>query len=213
MAGEDLPAVEINGRGLAMDRWFAVEDGDGRFAAGKDTARFRRRDAVYCYSAAVAGETVTVRRDGREWTAGQQALDQELSAAMGAAVRVLPESTVPHQDAAPVSLIGTASLQWCIDNLGVAADSRRLRANLLFEADQPFVEESWIGSDLRIGTAVLRPSQQITRCRVIDLAQDGVKTVTPWLKALGGERRLCMGIYADVVAPGRVALGDRIQIC
>jgi len=55
-------------------------------------------------------------------------------------------------------------------------------------------------------------TERIERCRMIDLAQDGVGTTTRWLKALNGERDLCVGVYADVVSPGCVQLGDRVGV-
>lgn len=65
MGGEGLPRATLDHRGLVGDRWWAVEDEDGRFASGKDTRRFRRRDAVFAYAAAPheSGD-VTVRGPG-----------------------------------------------------------------------------------------------------------------------------------------------------
>ena len=76
------------------------------------------------------------------------------------------------------------------------------------ETDEPFVEESWPGRTLDVGSVRLRVEERIERCRTIDLAQDGVATTTRWLKALGGSRDLCVGIYARVDQPGEIAVGD-----
>ena len=35
MAGESLPTVEVDARGLVGDRWYAVVDGDGKLSSGK----------------------------------------------------------------------------------------------------------------------------------------------------------------------------------
>jgi hypothetical protein len=51
MGGESLGEVELGARGSVGDRWYAVEDDEGSFASGKDTRRFRRRDAVFEYAA------------------------------------------------------------------------------------------------------------------------------------------------------------------
>ncbi len=74
---------------------------------------------------------------------------------MGDPVRVLAESTTPYQDAGEVSLVGTASLDWCREHLGVDADRRRIRPNLVVDTSEPFVEETWTGV-LSVGTARLR---------------------------------------------------------
>ena len=220
MVGEWLDRAVVDERGLAWDRWFAVVDGDGRFAAGKSTRRFRRRDAVLGYAAAVRparasepveqGEQVVVTRDGSSWRVGDPELDRVLTAASDTTVRVLPETGVPHQDAGQVSLVGTATLEWCRRELGVDADQRRLRANLLVATAAPFVEDSWLGRELVVGTVGLRVVRLTERCRVIDVPQDGLATATPWLRALPPERVLQVGVYADVSDVGTVAVGDRL---
>jgi hypothetical protein len=53
--------------------------------------------------------------------------------------------------------------------------------------------------------------ERVERCRTIDLAQDGVSTTTPWLKALGRRRELCVAVYADVVGPGTATVGDVVR--
>ena len=212
MGGEPLPSIELDRRGLSRDRWYAVEDEDGRFASGKSTTRFRRRDAVFGYSAGVEGGRVVVRGAAGTWRVGDPALDEELSRAMGARVRVSAEAAVPHQDAGQVSIVGTASLDWCSHYLGVDADPRRLRPNILVRTSLPFVEETWTGMSLHVGGAVLHVVERIERCRMVDLAQDGMSSATPLLAALAGERDLRLGVYASVETPGRIAVGDEIVV-
>jgi uncharacterized protein YcbX len=211
MEGESMASAEVDARGLAGDRWYAVTDRDGRFAAAKDSRRFRRRDAVLDYAAETGDDGVVVRRrDGRRWPLGD-ALDLELSRATGDPVQVLPEDGTPHQDAGQVSLVGTASLAWVSRRLGVDADPRRLRVNLLVETDEPFVEESWTGA-VRVGDVVLRPVERVERCRTVDLAQDGLTTTTRLLTALGAARDLRLAIYLDVAARGTLRVGDEVVV-
>jgi uncharacterized protein len=212
MAGEPLQQVEVDGRGLQGDRHFAVVDGDGRFAAGKDSRRFRRRDQVFEYAAATLPDgSVQVSRGDDAWTPGEPPLDLELTSRFGDAVHVLPEQGVSHFDAGSVSIVGTATLDWCARELGVDADPRRLRVNLLVETAEPFEEETWVGRSVEVGPVRLAVVERVERCRTIDLAQNGVTTTTRWLKALGASRELCVAVYADVVAPGRVAVGDVVR--
>src|SRR5687768_2154914 len=70
MAGEALETVTVDERGLEWDRWYAVVDEQGRFATGKDSRRFRRRDAVLTYAATGAAGHVEVHRGGEAWTVG-----------------------------------------------------------------------------------------------------------------------------------------------
>lgn len=211
MGGESVEAVDLDRRGIVGDRWFAVQDDDGYYASGKATKRFRRRDAVFDYRAATdAAGAVRVVGTSGSWLAGDPALDAELSTTMGSAVHVVPESDVPHQDAGSVSLIGTATLAWCAQQLGVDADPRRLRVNVVFESDEPFIEDSWVGQSVRIGATVLTVAQRIQRCRTIDVAQDGAAAEHRWLAPLGEQRDLRVAIYADVANPGRIAVGDAV---
>jgi uncharacterized protein YcbX len=213
MGGEALQQVEVDARGLVGDRLYAVVDGDGKLSSGKDSNRFRRRDQVFSYSATTMPDgRVEVRRGEHSWLVGDEALDAELSHTFGDAVRVLAETRTPHFDDGPVSLVGTASLEWCRRELGIDADRRRTRSNLVLETSEPFVEETWAGRTLRIGTVELTVDRRLERCRMVDLAQDGVPTTSPVLKALGRARDVRLAMLNDVSAPGRLAVGDVVTV-
>lgn len=225
MRGESLTSVEVDQRGLVGDRGFAVRDDDGRLASGKNTRRMVRRDGVFEFAArtielpdgatqvsvAHAAPGATEDQAGREWSVGDPDLDAYLSERLATQVRVAPEASVSHFDDGAVSLVGTATLEWCARELGADADSRRLRVNLVVETSEPFEEESWRG-DLRIGEVTLRPAGRVERCRTIDLPQDGVETRTRWLKPLGDRRDARVAIYCDVIAPGKVGVGDPVDL-
>ena len=72
MAGESLESVSVSvdPRGLVGDRRFAVLDDDGRMATGKDSRRFRRRDAVFDFRATSTTEGVRVEGHGGSWLVG-----------------------------------------------------------------------------------------------------------------------------------------------
>jgi uncharacterized protein YcbX len=211
MGGESLGSVWVEPRGLVGDRAYAVVDGDGKLATGKHSRRFRRRDEVFEFAARTTADGIRVSGRGGEWPAPGDEVDRALSGAMAADVRVLPESTTPYFDAGAVSLVGSASLAWCRDHLGVDADRRRIRPNLVLETDEPFVEESWAGL-VAIGEVELRPVERIERCRMIDIAQEGLGRQGGWLKALTETREMNLGIYLDVVHAGTVTLGDEMRL-
>ena len=201
----------MDARGLAGDRWFAVVDAEGKLASGKNCRRFRRFDEIFEYRAAMAdGDTRVVGPVGLLAGRGPGAR-RVLSEQMGAEVRVLAEAGTPHQDAGQVSLVGTASLDWCREHLGVDGDRRRIRPNLVVSTTEPFVEEGWGGATIRVGSVELTVVERIERCRMVDIAQEGLAEQAGWLKALGRERDLCLGIYADVARAGSVAVGDRVR--
>lgn len=212
MGGEALDLAELGPRGLVGDRWYAVEDDQGRFASGKNTRRFRRRDPVFHYSAAtdLVGQ-VTVARGDERWHVGDPRLDQRLSGEMETSVRVRPEAGVPHQDMGAVSIVSTATMEWCADRWGGDPDPRRLRANLVVGSDEPFLEEQWVGLELALGSARLRVVERVPRCRMVDIRQDGVEPGEKWLRRLSDERDMFLAVYAEVTRPGRVSVGDRLR--
>ena len=210
MGGESLDSVEIERRGLVGDRAYAVVDGDEKLATGKHSKRFRRRDEVFEFASHTTPEGVRVNGRGTEYVVPGDDLDAALSDAMGDRVRVLPETTTPYFDAGHVSLVGTASLDWCREHLAVDADRRRIRPNLVVETDEPFVEETWVG-EVAVGGVLLTPVERIERCRMIDIAQEGPAAEEgQWLKALTRSRDMQLGIYLEVVAPGVVRVGDEV---
>lgn len=213
MAGEALDAAMLDSRGVEGDRWYAVEDADGHFASGKNTRRFRRRDQVFSYAAATSctGDIIVTGERG-QWTVGEPALDKELSREMGLDVRVTPEVDIPHQDMGSVSLIGTATLDWCAARWGVNADPRRLRVNIVFSSEEPFVEETWVGRTVTFAGARLRVVERVPRCRMVDIDQDGAKADGRWLKPLAAERDMLLAVYCDVASGGAIRVGDQISV-
>ena len=209
MGGESLTEVELESRGLVGDRRYAVVDAEGKLATGKHSRRFRRRDEVFEFASRTTDDGVRVSGREGDWPAPGEELDAALSDAMGDPVRVLPETTTPYFDAAAVSLVGTASLTWCREHLGVDADRRRLRPNLVVQTEEPFVEETWAGVEL--GGVVLVVGERIERCRMIDVAQEGLPRDGRWLKQLTDAREMCLGVYLAVERPGLLAVGDEVR--
>lgn len=212
MGGEALPSVEVDTRGLVGDRWFSVVDTDGKLASGKNSRRFRRFDEVFEYRASMTGDDALVVGPSGSWRVGDPELDRALIQHWGAEVRVQRETGTPFQDAGQVSLVGTASLDWCRDHLGVDGDRRRIRPNLVVHTTEPFVEERWGGATIRVGGVELSVVERIERCRMVDVAQEGLAEQPGWLKALGRERQLSLGMYADVRGIGTLALGDPVEV-
>lgn len=212
MGGEALESVDLDARGLVGDRWFSVVDADGKLASGKNSRRFRRFDEVFEYRAWMDGDDALVVGPSGSWRVGDPELDHALSEHWGAEVRVQREDGVPFQDQGQVSLVGTASLEWCRDHLGVDGDRRRIRPNLVVHTTEPFVEEGWGGATISVGGVRLTVVERIERCRMVDIAQEGLAEQPGWLKALGRERDLSLGMYADVAGAGSIALGDPVAL-
>jgi uncharacterized protein YcbX len=233
MRGEQLATAVVDARGLVGDRRFAVWDAEDKFGSCKNSRRFRRMDGLLDFRSefgdepaeasqaadAAAYDPRLVAPDGARHRIPSAAADAAVRAYLGRAdVRVMVEAEVPHHDAAPLHLVSTATLDWYVRALGgVPADERRLRPNLVVDLPgaAAFAEDGWAGRRVRIGEgadAVLaRWVKQTERCRTLNVAQEELPYTSQGLKVLGG-RDLNLGVYLEVVAGGRVRVGDPVTL-
>ncbi|WP_089335190.1 MOSC N-terminal beta barrel domain-containing protein [Blastococcus mobilis] len=106
-----------------------------------------------------------------------------LAAVLGRPVRLQPTSGA-RPDVAPVHLVSRQAVERAAaGELPEGCSAEDPRANLLLTLDGD--ERAWVGRDLRVGEVLLR----VTR--------------TP---------KHCLGVYADVVAPGAVRTGDPVLL-
>jgi uncharacterized protein len=120
-----------------------------------------------------------------------------------------------YVDAYPVHVITTASLA-AMRALAPDADfdRRRFRANLLVECTvgEGLVERGWAGGTLRAGEAALRLDIPTVRCSMPSRAQPDLPADPLVMKTVAAEADRCLGLYATVARPGRVSVGDAIDI-
>jgi uncharacterized protein len=123
--------------------------------------------------------------------------------------------------AAGASLVSTGSL----DALRRAADAtqpvdgRRFRMTIGIDAAEPHVEDTWIGSRVRVGGAVVLVRDNVGRCAVTTRDPDtGVRDLDT-LGVIGVYRAgvptgepLPFGVWCGVVEPGPVAVGDTVEV-
>lgn len=214
MLGEVVAAADVGERGLTGDRLWAVRDADGKFGSGKNTRRFRRMPGLFDFRAHTAEPAPVVEMpDGRRYSAGDPAGHRAVGELLGRPVTLTPEASVPHHDEGPVSLLTTASLRALSQLSGGEVAPLRFRANLLIDgAGDGFPEDTWPGRRLRVGAdVVLRIVRPLTRCVMIDMAQDGAVARNDLLKTLAAHHRMTLGVMATVERPGRIADGDRCE--
>jgi len=213
MGGESLAVAHFTSRGIAGDRIFAVRDTDERLASGRDSEHLVRRDGVFGFDARTEGRRVVIANAlGRIGDVGTPPVNAALAAALGAEVRIAHETDIPHVDNGAVSIIGTATLTWCARELGGEPDPQRLRVNIVVETAEPFEEEEWIGSTLKIGGVQLKAMGRIERSPTLDLAKAGAEKPAPWLAALEQRRDGRLAVYCDVVARGAIAARDELTV-
>jgi uncharacterized protein YcbX len=147
-----------------------------------------RGDRAWSVVDAGTGERVTVKTTPamREVvaTGDREADTSTLSEVLGRPVRLVDAGT-PQVDAAPVHLVSRQAVDRAADGEvpeGCSADDPRANVLLSLHGDD---ERAWVGRRLRVGEVVL----------------DVVRTP-----------KHCLGVYADVVTPGRVAVGDPVVL-
>ncbi|MFM7655945.1 MAG: MOSC domain-containing protein [Paracoccaceae bacterium] len=108
-----------------------------------------------------------------------------------------------------VAILSMASLADLSARMGQDLSTHRWRGNLWLEGAAPWAEFDWIGRDIRIGEAVLRVQERITRCTATQVNPESGKTDAQTLSALEAHfGHQDFGVYATVIQGGTVALGD-----
>ena len=215
LLGEQPTTAEVDERGLTGDRLWAIRDTDGKLGSGKNTRRFRRMFGLFRLRGRT-GDPVPVIElpGGHRFAADDPAGHRAVSEVLGRSVTITREAEVVHHDEGPVSVISTAALRRLEELTGAAVDPLRFRANLLVDAPgNGFPEEDWLDRDLRIGDqVVLRPRRRLTRCVMIDLAQENVPDHGSLLRTIADHHRMTFGVWATVERPGRISLADPVTL-
>jgi uncharacterized protein YcbX len=119
-------------------------------------------------------------------------------------------------DDSPVTLMSRASLAALGEALGNdALDGRRFRMTIEIDGVEAWEEHGWSGREVRAGDAVLRVDAPTERCVVTTRNPDDGHGDAPVLKALAnlrGKDDVTFGVWCEVVAPGRVRVGDAVEV-
>lgn len=150
-----------------------------------------------------------------------QPLGSALFAAIGQASPVSPGAFL---DVFPISVLTTATLDRLTQLQPQSRfDERRFRMNVIVKTERTgFVENDWVGRELALGEAArLGVTWPDPRCVMTTLAQEGLPKDTDVLRAQVRHNKQqvstlaefpCAGVYAVVAAPGKLRVGDRVEV-
>jgi uncharacterized protein len=110
-----------------------------------------------------------------------------------------------------ISLINRASIRALEEAMGVPVDPLRFRANVYFDGASAWSEHDWLNTEISVGAARLRVISPITRCAATQVNPATANRDLDIVSALGRVfGHINMGVYAEVVAGGEIAVGDAL---
>src|SRR5262245_11517703 len=142
------------------------------------------------------------------------ALCEELTNKMGHSVFLL-KSARGIFDCQHISVCSLASVRELSVEAGCAIDRRQFRANVYVElaSGRAFEEERWTGGLLQIADeALMGVTQRDTRCVMVNLDPESGDQNPSVLKTIAQGHQGQTGIYANVVRPGLIRVGDPVRI-
>jgi len=111
-----------------------------------------------------------------------------------------------------VSVIGLSSLHALETAIGQPLDPLRFRANIYVSGGAPWAEFALVGREIQLGGARLRVFKRIVRCAATEVnPETAERDADPprWLRQHFGHADL--GVYAEILEGGRVAVGDALE--
>jgi uncharacterized protein YcbX len=128
-------------------------------------------------------------------------------------------------DFAPLHLLSTSALSRiaALSPRGTV-ELQRYRPNIVIRTSAPgFPENAWLGRDLRIGPGLtVRVIARTPRCAIPTLEHGDLPRDPEALRVPAGHNRIkpigtlapqpCAGVYAQVLRPGRIRLGDPVRL-
>ena len=197
MAGERLSAVELTGAGFVGDRVVQVYDAHGRIVTARRFPRLLRLRATL----GPDGEPLV---DGLRWDAPEIAARVQAAVAPGA---TLARFDGPERfDILPLLVCTDGAVSM------FGRDVRRLRSNILIGGVHGAGERRWPGATLRLPHADIEIADLRGRCVMTTYDPDTLVQDPGVLRRIVREMEGRLALDSYVVQPGRVAVGDPVEL-
>jgi uncharacterized protein YcbX len=232
--------IELGASGVEEDRRFYLVDERGRMVNGKQLAELNEvvatlgddvLELAFADGTRVSGpvalgeETLHTSFFSRPTPARELLGDfgPALSEHVGRVLRVVEgvhRKALDRGRGGAASIISRASLDAIERLAGQPVDARRFR--MLVEVDglsEAHEEDTWVGQTVRVGAALVRVRGHVGRCLITQRHPESGVTDIPMLDLLRSYRGgldttepLAFGVYGEVLEPGRIAVGDPVEV-
>jgi uncharacterized protein YcbX len=196
LRGEALRSADVLADGIRGDRRCQVRDAGGELI----TARTRPRLLAL---AAEAGPGDMPLVDGHPWDS--EAAQAAVGDATGNGARLVPSGERRFDETA--LLVATDG---AIADLGV--DGRRLRPNIVVGGVDGLAEREWKGRHLRIGDVLIEVDHLCERCVMTTIDPDTQELDPDVLRRINSEYGTLFALNCNVARPGRIAVGDAVEL-
>jgi uncharacterized protein len=223
MGGERVNALRVDGRGAGGDRTHAVlheHKGERKPLTAREAPRLLAWKAGYPFNLDGGLDprrppfAIVSAPDGQRYRWGDPRLREALESDLGRPVW-LRRDVAGIQDLPRTLLVTVQStLDVLGEEMGGSIDLRRFRPNLHLDVDVPgWAELGWEGADLAFAGGVrVRLLHPCERCAIPTRHPDTQVKWPDLLKHLTAAHEMCFGINARVIAGGRVAAGEAVEL-
>lgn len=232
--------VDVSEGGVEGDRAFFLVEDSGALVSCTDVGDLMRHRAQYDpASGALAvhgpdgllgsdvvqpGEAIVTDFYGLRAVPGHVALGwgELFSHIAGRPVRLVVGDSGGY-DVAGLTLLGSSATEMLATRSEAdPVDGRRFRMNVEVSGVAPHEEDTWQGRSLRVGDALLRVGGPVKRCAATTRNPDTGVVDLQTLRMIGTSRGrqetpefgkgFYFGVYADVLTPGRIRVGDEVSL-
>ena len=196
LAGEPLREAELTIEGIAGDRLVQVY--------GPEGIRTSRRQHGMLGLHGMLGPDGHARVDGHRWES-PEAL-RLVQAAAGDDARLATDDSPDRFDVLPLLVATDGAIA------AFGRDGRRLRPNLVIGGVEGLDERTWPGAELHIGEAVIALDSLRPRCPMTTIDPDTLVRDPEVLRDIGRRFGGRLALNAEVLRPGRIRAGDRVEL-
>jgi uncharacterized protein YcbX len=235
-----LERARLEKAGIPGDRAFFIVGGDGKmvtqrehfpltqvhaaFDVDRDRLELRFPGGETVADGVREGEAIATHVWGRpvEARVVDGPFNDALSSFAGQPLRIVRPAPGQAFDGYPISMCSHESLAALASAAGRERDDgRRFRQNIIISgAPGPHGEDTWIGGEVRIGTALARVKRKDSRCVITTRNPDTGEHDMNTLKIIATYRKdddddhgdVNFGVYCTIVEPGEAAIGDEVRV-